>query len=250
MKILLPIKRVVDYNVVVQPKQDGSGVITENAPHSMNPFDAIAVEAAIELKEQNPKTELIAVSIGSKPCQETLRQALAMGVDHAILIETDLALEPLQIATVLQQLCTEHQPDLVLCGKQSIDGDHNQTGQMLAALLDWPQGCFISSLKLKENGVSVEREIDSGLETLEITLPCVLTTDLRLNTPRFAKLPDIIKAKSKPLTALPLDQFKLNTAAPHQRILNYRAPGKREPGQTLNDIDALIKILQQHEVSP
>ncbi len=248
MKILLPINRVVDYNVTIQVKKDHSGVDIENAPHAMNPFDAIAVEAGIQLKEQYGDIELIVVSIGDCQCHETCRQALAMGADQAIVIDTNVQPETLTTAKILAQICQQHAIDLVIMGKQAIDYDHNQTGQMLAALLDWPQGCHISSIDLNQNKVNIEREVDNGLENLILTLPCVLTTDLRLNQPRFAKLPDIIKAKSKPLTIVPIAQFNLENEPQHQVILQYNTPPQRQPGKTLNDVDELIAILKQQGV--
>lgn len=248
MKILLPIKRVVDYNVTIQVKKDHSGVDTENAPHAINPFDAIAVEAGIQLKEQHGDIELIVIGIGDSQCHETCRQALAMGADQAIVIDTNTQPEPLTVAKICAQICQQHAIDLVIMGKQAIDYDHNQTGQMLAALLDWPQGCYISSIDLHKSKVNIEREVDNGLETLALSLPCVLTTDLRLNEPRFAKLPDIIKAKSKPLTILPIAQFNLDNEPQHQTILQYNTPPQRQPGKTLNDVDELIAILKQQGV--
>ena len=250
MRFLLPIKRVVDYNVVVQVNQDGSGVQTEHAPHSINPFDAIAIEAALQYKEQHPDAELTALSIGCQKSQEICRQALAMGVDRAILVHTPATLAPLTIAKILQHFCQQLSPDIVLMGKQAIDYDHNQTGQMLAALLDWPQGCFISSLQYKDNTLIIEREIDSGIESLQLTMPCILTTDLRLNEPRFAKLPDIIRAKNKPLDIIEIDTLPIDITTEHQTILSYHAPPSRPAGQTLESIDELMTVLQSHEVIP
>ena len=202
MKILVPIKRVVDFTVKVRVKPDGSGVDLDNVKMSMNPFDEIAVEEAIRLKERGVATEVIAVSLGSVAGQETLRTALAMGADRAILIETDSELEPLAVAKLLKQIVLKEEPQLVILGKQAIDDDSNQTGQMLAALLDWPQGTFASKLEVAAGKATVTREIDGGLETLELPLPAIITTDLRLNEPRYATLPNIMKAKKRPLDIL------------------------------------------------
>lgn len=247
MKILLPIKRVVDYHVAVQASRDGSGVDTEHAKKSMNPFDAIAVEEAIRIKEKHPDTELITISIGPLSCQETLRQALSMGADRAILVETNRPLEPLNIAKILRHYCQQENPSLVICGKQAIDDDCNQTGQMLAALMDWPQGCFISKLQLEDNNVIIEREVDDGLEILQLTLPCILTTDLRLNEPRFAKLPNIVKAKKKPLEKTSINELPIEIQTHHEHI-HFEAPASRPPGRQLESVDELIDALKQHEV--
>src|SRR5260370_5547765 len=198
MKILTPIKRVVDFTVKVRVKPDGSGVDLDNVKMSMNPFDEIAVEEAIRLRERGVATEVIAVSLGSVTCQETLRTALAMGADRAILVETDAELEPLTVAKLLKQIVLKEEPQLVILGKQAIDDDSNQTGQMLAALLDWPQGTFASKLEVADGKATVTREIDGGLETLELPLPAVITTDLRLNEPRHTTLPNIMKAEQRP----------------------------------------------------
>src|SRR5580692_6761652 len=202
MKILVPVKRVVDYNVKVRVKSDGTGVDIANVKMSMNPFDEIAVEEAVRLREAGVATEVIAVSAGVTQCQETLRTALAIGADRAILIESGEDLQPLAVAKLLKQIVQKEQPQLVILGKQAIDDDANQTGKMLAALLDWPQGTFASKLDIAARKVTVTREIDGGLETLELPLPAVITTDLRLNEPRYTTLPNIIKAKKRPLDIL------------------------------------------------
>ena len=199
MKILVPVKRVVDYNVKVRVKADGSGVDLANVKMSMNPFDEIAVEEAVRLKEAGMATEVIAISCGPAACQETLRTAMAIGADRGILVETDVELQPLAVAKLLKALCDKEQPQLVVCGKQAIDDDANQTGQMLAALAGWPQATFASKVVVADGKATVTREIDGGLETLQFALPAVVTTDLRLNEPRYATLPNIMKAKKKPL---------------------------------------------------
>src|SRR6266568_2247821 len=202
MKILVAVKRVVDFNVKVRVKADGSGVETTNVKMSMNPFDEIAVEEAIRLKEAGTATEIVAVSCGAQACQETLRTALALGADRAILVESDVELQPLAVAKLLKAVVDKELPQLVILGKQAIDDDANQVGQMLAALLDWPQATFASKVEIADGAATVTREIDGGLETLRMKLPAVITTDLRLNEPRYATLPNIMKAKKKPLETL------------------------------------------------
>ena len=202
MKILVPIKRVVDANVKVRVKADGTGVELANVKMAMNPFDEIAVEEAVRLKEAGTATEIVAVSCGLQACQETLRTALALGADRAILVETDADLQPLAVAKLLKAIVGKESPQLVLMGKQAIDDDNNQTGQMLAALLGWPQATFASKVKLEGGGAQVTREVDGGLETVAVKLPAVVTTDLRLNEPRYVTLPNIMKAKKKPLETL------------------------------------------------
>ncbi|HRF44931.1 MAG TPA: electron transfer flavoprotein subunit beta/FixA family protein, partial [Candidatus Competibacteraceae bacterium] len=202
MKILVAVKRVVDYNVKVRAKADGSGVETANVKMSMNPFDEIAVEEAVRLQEAGKAKELIAVSLGISSCQDTIRTALAMGADRGILVETGVELQPLAVAKLLKAIVEKEKPDMVILGKQAIDDDANQTGQMLAALLGWPQGTFASKVEVGEGTVNVTREVDGGLETVALKLPAVVTTDLRLNEPRFVKLPNIMKAKKKPLDVL------------------------------------------------
>jgi electron transfer flavoprotein beta subunit len=235
MKILVPIKRVVDYNVKVRVKADGSGVDTANVKMSMNPFDEIAVEEAVRLKEKGVVTEIVAVSCGVAACQETLRTALALGADRAILVETDADLQPLAVAKLLRALVTEEKPDIVILGKQAIDDDANQTGQMLAALLDWPQATFASKVDIANGTATVKREVDGGLETVEVKLPAVVTTDLRLNEPRYATLPNIMKAKKKPLTTT--NPATLNVdVTPRLATLKVTEPAKRKGGGRVADV--------------
>jgi electron transfer flavoprotein beta subunit len=229
MKILVTVKRVVDYNVKVHPKADGSGVETANIKMSMNPFDEIAVEEAVRLQESGKATEIVAVSIGASQCQEVLRTALAMGADRAVLVETDAILEPLMVAKLLEALVEREQPSLVILGKQAIDDDCNQTGQMLAALLGWGQGAFASKLTLGEQEIEVTREIDGGLETVALKLPTVVTADLRLNEPRYVKLPNIMKAKKKPLETLRPGDLGV-VLATQLTTLKVAEPPKREAG--------------------
>jgi len=214
MKVLVPVKRVVDYNVKIRVKADGSGVDTANVKMSMNPFDEIANEEAIRLKEAGKAEEVIAVSLGGAKCQETLRTALAMGADRAIHVETEAELQPLAVAKLLKAVVDKEQPGLVILGKQAIDDDSNQTGQMLAALWDRPQATFASKLEISGGTATVTREVDVGLETIEVDLPAVVTTDLRLNEPRYVKLPDIMKAKKKPLDEIPLADLNIAAAPP------------------------------------
>ncbi len=243
MKVLVTVKRVVDYNVKVHPKADGSGVETANVKMSMNPFDEIAVEEAVRLQESGKATEVVAVSIGVSQCQEVLRTALAMGADRAVLIETDAILEPLMVAKLLEALVEREQPDLVILGKQAIDDDCNQTGQMLAALLGWGQGTFASKLTLGEQEIEVTREIDGGLETVALKLPAVVTADLRLNEPRYVKLPNIMKAKKKPLETL--NPGALGVVLATQLItLKVAEPPKREAGIKVADAAELIAKLR------
>jgi len=243
MKILVPVKRVIDYNVKVRVKSDGTGVETANVKMSMNPFDEIAVEEAVRLKEAGKATEIIAVSIGPSQAQETLRTAMAIGADSGILIETDDMVEPLAVAKLLKAVIEEHTPDLVIMGKQAIDDDSNQTGQMLATLLGWGQATFASKVEIEENKAVVTREIDGGLETLAVTTPCIITTDLRLNEPRYASLPNIMKAKKKPLdTKTPADYGV--EIANRLEILKVEDPASREAGEIVADVDTLIDKLK------
>jgi electron transfer flavoprotein beta subunit len=243
MKVLVPVKRVVDYNVKVRVRADGSGVETANVKMSMNPFDEIAVEEAVRLKEAGTATEVVAVSIGPAGCQETLRTALAMGADRAILVQTDAEVQPLAVAKVLKTLADKEAPQLVLLGKQAIDDDCNQTGQMLAALLGWPQGTFASKVVPGEGVLTVTREVDGGLETIAITLPAVVTADLRLNEPRYASLPNIMKAKKKPLdTVTPADLGV--DVAPRLTTLKVAEPPKRKAGIKVADVAALVDKLK------
>ena len=239
MKVLVPVKRVIDYNVKVRVKADGSGVDLANVKMSMNPFDEIAVEQAIRLKEAGQAEEVVAVSIGVKQAQETLRTALAMGADRAILVESDEDLEPLAVAKILKAIVEEEQPGLVLLGKQSISDDSNQTGQMLAALLDRPQGTFANTITLEGDSITVKREIDGGLETVKLTLPAIVTTDLRLNEPRYASLPNIMKAKKKPLDTKSPADFGVDTA-PRLKTLKVSEPPVRQAGEKVEDVDALV----------
>lgn len=247
MKILVPVKRVVDYSIRIHVKADGSGVELANVKMSMNPFDEIALEEALRLKEKGIATEVIAVSLGEEKCQETLRAALAMGADRAVLISTLTPLEPLAVAKLLKALALEEKPDLILMGKQAIDDDSNQTGQMLAALLQWPQGTFISKLEITDGKALVTRETDDGLMVLSLTLPAVITTDLRLNTPRYTTLPNIMKARSKPLTVKRAEDYGIDIT-PRQRIITVEAPAKRMAGKKLANVKALVEALKQEGV--
>lgn len=243
MKILVPVKRVVDYNVKVRVKSDGSDVDIATAKMSMNPFDEIAIEEAVRLKEAGVADEVVAVSAGSARCQDTLRTALALGADRAILIESDARLQPLAVAKLLKAVCEKEQPQLVLCGKQAIDDDANQTGQMLAALMNWPQATFASKLVVKDSQASVTREIDGGLETLALSLPAVVTADLRLNEPRYATLPNIMKAKKKPLATTTPDELGVDVA-PRLTTLAMAEPPKRAAGQRVANVAELVEKLK------
>ena len=243
MKVLVPVKRVVDYNVKVRVKSDGTGVDIANVKMSMNPFDEIAVEEAVRLKEKGVATEVIAVSCGVTQCQETLRTAMAIGADRGILVETDVELQPLAVAKLLQALCAKEQPQLVICGKQAIDDDANQTGQMLAALQNWPQATFASKVVIANGKASVTREIDGGLETLEIDLPAVVSTDLRLNEPRYATLPNIMKAKKKPLDTIKPADLGVDVA-PRLSTLKVSEPPKRSAGIKVADVAELVNKLK------
>ncbi|MBO6796615.1 electron transfer flavoprotein subunit beta/FixA family protein [Maricaulis sp.] len=243
MKILVPVKRVVDYNVKVRVKPDQTGVDLANVKMSMNPFCEIAVEEAIRLKEKGVATEIIAVSIGPVQAQETIRTALAMGADRGILVQTDDTVEPLAVAKILKAITDEENPDIVLLGKQAIDDDSNQTGQMLAALLDWPQGTFASEVAITDGKANVTREVDGGLQTVALQLPAVITTDLRLNEPRYASLPNIMKAKRKPIdTKAPAD-YGVDTA-PRLEVLKVTEPPKREAGIKVESVAELVAKLK------
>jgi len=243
MKVLVPVKRVVDYNVKIRVKADGSGVETANVKMSMNPFDEIAVEEAVRLKEAGKATEVIVVTVGPTAAQETLRTALAMGADRGILVQTDAETQPLAVAKVLKALVEKEGPTLVILGKQAIDDDCNQTGQMLAALLGWPQGTFASKVVPGEGSVTVTREIDGGLETVQLTLPAVVTADLRLNEPRYASLPNIMKAKKKPIETLAPDALGVDVA-PRLTTLKVAEPAKRKAGVKVADVAALVDKLK------
>lgn len=243
MKVLVAVKRVVDYNVKVRVKSDGTGVDIANVKMSMNPFDEIAVEEAVRLKEKGAVTEVIAVSCGVTQCQETLRTAMAIGADRAILVETDVELQPLAVAKVLKALIDKEQPGLVILGKQAIDDDCNQTGQMLAALADLPQATFASKVEIADGAASVTREVDGGLETLKLTLPAVVTTDLRLNEPRYVTLPNIMKAKKKPLEVLKPADLGVDVA-PRLKTLKVSEPPKRGAGVKVPDVATLVAKLK------
>jgi electron transfer flavoprotein beta subunit len=243
MKIIVPVKRVVDYNVKVRVKSDGSGVDIANVKMSMNPFDEIAVEEAVRLKEKGVVTEVIAVSCGVAQCQETLRTAMAIGADRAILVETTEELQPLAVAKLLKALVDKEQPQLVILGKQAIDDDCNQTGQMLAALAGLPQATFASKVEVADGKASVTREVDGGLETLSITLPAVITTDLRLNEPRYVTLPNIMKAKKKPLETLKPEDLGVDVK-PRIKTLKVSEPPKRGAGVKVADVAALVDKLK------
>ena len=243
LKILVPVKRVVDYNVKVRVKSDGSGVDIANVKMSMNPFDEIAVEEAVRLKEAGVATEVVAVSCGVGACQETLRTAMAIGADRGILVETDVELQPLAVAKLLKALCDKEQPQVVICGKQAIDDDANQTGQMLSALMGWPQATFASKVAVSSGKATVTREIDGGLETLEIALPAVVTTDLRLNEPRYATLPNIMKAKKKPLETVKPADLGVDVT-PRLTTLKVVEPAKRSAGVMVADVAQLVEKLK------
>ncbi|HEY0596468.1 electron transfer flavoprotein subunit beta/FixA family protein [Sphingopyxis sp.] len=243
MKILVPVKRVLDYNVKPRVKADGTGVDLANVKMSMNPFDEIGVEEAIRLKEKGVATEIVAVSVGPAKAQETLRTALAMGADRAILVQTDDAVEPLALAKIFKAIADVEQPGLVILGKQAIDDDNNQTGQMLAALTGWAQGTFASAVNVDGDHVNVTREVDGGLETVKLKLPAIVTTDLRLNEPRYASLPNIMKAKSKPLdTKTPAD-YGVDTA-PRVKVVKVSEPAARSAGIKVADVDELVAKLK------
>ena len=243
MKILVPVKRVIDYNVKPRVKADGTGVDLANVKMSMNPFDEIAVEEAIRLKEKGAATEIVVVSIGPAKAQETLRTALAMGADRAILIQTDDNVEPLGVAKLLAKVVAEEQPGLVVLGKQAIDDDSNQTGQMLAALLGWAQGTFASKVEVSGEELSVTREVDGGLETVKLKLPAIVTTDLRLNEPRYASLPNIMKAKSKPLATKAPADYGVDIS-PRLETVKVSEPPKRQAGIKVGSVDELIEKLK------
>ena len=243
MKILVPVKRVVDYNVKVRVKSDGSAVDTANVKMSMNPFDEIAVEEAVRLKEKGIASEVIAVSCGDAKCQETLRTAMAIGADRAVLVQTDAELQPLAVAKLLKALVDKEQPGLIILGKQAIDDDANQTGQMLAALADLPQGTFANKVAVEGDKVQVTREIDGGLQTVELSLPAVITTDLRLNEPRYVTLPNIMKAKKKPLETVTPEDLGVDVA-PRLKTLKVAEPAKRGAGTMVPDVATLVEKLK------
>jgi electron transfer flavoprotein beta subunit len=240
MKILVPVKRVIDYNVKPRVKADGTGVDLANVKMSMNPFDEIAVEEAIRLKEKGAATEIVAVSVGPAKAQETLRTALAMGADRAILVETDDEVEPLAVAKILKAIADEEAPGLVILGKQSISDDSNQTGQMLAALMGRPQGTFANTVAVEGDSVVVKREVDGGLQTVKLALPAIVTTDLRLNEPRYASLPNIMKAKQKPLATKTAADYGVDLA-PRLKTLKVAEPPVRQAGEKVADVAALVE---------
>ncbi len=243
LKILVPVKRVVDYNVKVRVKSDNSGVELDNVKMSMNPFDEIAVEEALRLKEKGVATEVIAISIGVSQVQETIRNALAMGADSGIFVEVNETLEPLNIAKIISSIATKENIDLMILGKQAIDDDMNATSQMVAALLNWPQATFASKIEIDDKIAKVSREVDGGIENIQVTLPAVISTDLRLNEPRYASLPNIMKAKKKPINEIKVDELKVNIK---QRldILKVEEPSKRQSGIMLKTIEELVDKLK------
>ena len=243
MKLLVPVKRVVDYNVKVRVKADGTGVETQGVKMSMNPFDEIAVEEAVRLKEKGVATEIIAVSMGVAQCAETIRTALAMGADRGILVETDVELQPLAVAKLLKAIADKEQPGLIVMGKQAIDDDMNATGQMLAALLGWPQGTFASKLEIADGKLTVVREVDGGLETLSLDLPAVITTDLRLNEPRYASLPNIMKARKKPIETIKPEALGVDPA-PRLTLVSVAEPQKRVAGKKVGSVEELVSKLR------
>jgi|TARA_B100002051_G_scaffold221315_1_gene215286 electron transfer flavoprotein beta subunit len=243
MKILVAVKRVVDYNVQIRVKEDGSGVRTENVKMSTNPPDDNAIEEAVKLKESGKVKEVVAITIGEEKAQETVRKALAVGADRGIHIKSDNYIEPLGIAKILKKIVEKEKPDMVFLGKQAIDDDCNQTGQMLAAMLNWPQGTFTSKVDLKEKAIEVTREIDEGLETIELILPAVITCDLRLNEPRFASLPNIMKAKKKPMEQMSVKEFGLDLTNRIQQ-LKVEEPPKRKAGIKVSSVAELVSKLK------
>lgn len=245
MKILVAIKRVLDFTTHIRIKSDESGVETANIKMTMNPFDEIAVEEAVRLKEKGIASEVVVMSIGAAQCQETLRTALAMGADRAILVETDIDIQPLAAAKIIRAITEKEQPSLIILGKQAVDSDNNQTGQMLAGLLNWPQGTFASKLQIENDKMHVTREIDGGLETLLLKLPAVITTDLRLNEPRYLSLPNIVQSKRKPLSIMPVHDLNVEIT-PRLKVIKVVAPEKRRSGVKVADVAELIHRLK-HE---
>jgi electron transfer flavoprotein beta subunit len=243
MKVLVPIKRVVDYNVKIRVKSDNSGVELDNVKMSMNPFDEIAIEEAIRLKEAGTVSEIIALSIGPQQSQETIRTALAMGADRGILIKTDELVEPLNVAKLIKAVCDEENPEIIILGKQAIDDDSNQTGQMLAALLGWSQGTFASELKISDGKINVIREVDGGLQTIDLNLPSVITTDLRLNEPRYASLPNIMKAKKKPIEEKSPEDYNIEISSMVE-VIKVSEPAQREAGIKVETVEELVDKLK------
>ena len=246
MKILVPVKRVVDYNVKVRVKSDQSGVELDNVKMAMNPFDEIAVEESLRIKEANKATEVIICSIGPTQCQETIRTGLAMGADRGLFVEEKQDIEPINVAKILAYLVNKEKPNLVLCGKQAIDDDCNQTGQMLSALLGWSQATFASQIEINDGSANVIREVDGGLEHLKVSLPSVISVDLRLNEPRYASLPNIMKAKRKPIDVISVSETDIDTTK-RLRVLKVEEPETRKAGVILNSVDELIQKLKNDE---
>ena len=247
MKVLVAVKRVIDFNVAVRVKADRSGVDLTNVKMAINPFDEIAVEEAVRQKEKGKVTEIVAVSIGPAAAQETLRTALAMGADRAILVKHDAEIEPLAVAKILKAICEQEQPRLVILGKQAIDDDCNQVGQMLAALLSWPQGTFAASLEIQAEKAVVTREVDGGLQTVELQLPAIITTDLRLNEPRYASLPNIMKARKKPIAEKSISDFGVDPT-PRLKVLEVTSPEKRRSGMRVVSVTELVGKLRERGV--
>jgi electron transfer flavoprotein beta subunit len=247
MKVLVPVKRVIDFNVAVRVKADRTGVDLTNVKMSINPFDEIAVEEAVRLREKGKVSEIIAISIGPAGAQETLRTALAMGADRAILVKHEGELEPLTVAKILKAIAIEEKPDLVILGKQAIDGDCNQVGQMLAALLAWPQGTFAAKVEIEEGRIVVTREVDGGLQTVSLKLPAIITTDLRLNEPRYASLPNIMKARKKPIAEKRIADYGVDPA-PRLKVLEVREPEKRRAGARVTSAAELVGKLRERGV--
>jgi len=248
MKVLVPVKRVIDYNVKIRVKPDGTGVETQNVKMSMNPFDEISIEEAVRLKEAGVADDVVAVSMGPKQCTETIRTALAMGADRGIHVLTDDEMEPLAVAKAMKALAKKEQPQLIIVGKQAIDDDSNQTGQMTSALLGWSQACFASEIKIDGDKATVTREVDGGLETVQISMPAVVTVDLRLNEPRYASLPNIMKAKKKPIEEVTPADLGVDTT-PRLQVLNVAEPPKREGGGKVADVQELVaKLMSEAKV--
>ena len=243
MKILVAVKRVIDYNVQIRVKEDNSGIVTDNVKMSTNPPDDNAIEEAVKIKESGKATEVVAVSVGEEKAQETVRKALAVGADRGILVKADGIIEPLAVSKILQKIVEKEKPDLVFMGKQAIDDDCNQTGQMLAALLNWPQATFASKIEVKEKSLEVTREVDEGLETIEVNLPAIVTCDLRLNEPRYASLPNIMKAKKKPLEILSVSDLGIDTA-PRVQQIKVEEPPKRKAGIKVANVAELVSKLK------
>ena len=243
MKILVAVKRVIDYNVQIRVKEDGSGIVTDNVKMSTNPPDDNAIEEAVKIKEAGKATEVVAVSVGEEKVQETVRKALAVGADRGILVKADGIIEPLAVSKVLQKIVEKEKPDLVFMGKQAIDDDCNQTGQMLAALLNWPQATFASKIEVKEKSLEVTREIDEGLETIEVNMPAIVTCDLRLNEPRYASLPNIMKAKKKPIEQINVSDLGIDTK-PRIDQIKFEEPPKRKAGIKVASVEELVQKLK------